>query len=153
MLGISSPIRLRCGVFCFLVLLTISLASCSNADGPTAAQAGQTLKSHVIRLLKERNAQNVTVTDPGGRNLPCAEGQARQTFAAEGADLDPGTNPDALNDMLVGALKRVATYSIVSDSGGVVRLASSSTRTNLTLNSRTPGVYVVRGETECLPVG
>ncbi|GAB3901378.1 hypothetical protein GCM10027612_64660 [Microbispora bryophytorum subsp. camponoti] len=104
--------------------------------------------------MKERNAQNVSITDPGGKNIPCGDGKAKQTFAAIGEDLWPGTEPDALNDMLLGALGRVGAYRIsgTPDAQTPVEVVNRSTRTILRLSSREKGRYQVQGETECLSI-
>ncbi|WP_182903193.1 hypothetical protein [Microbispora sp. H10830] len=149
--GAPFSVRLR-PIAAALLLALLTSTACTSEDSPTAAQAGQTLKKHVLQLLKERNAQNVTITDPGGKNLPCGDGKAKQTFAATGEDLWPGTEPDALNDMLLGALKRVGAYRIsgTSDAKTPVEVVNRSTRTILRLSSREKGRYQVQGETECL---
>jgi len=134
------------------VVVVLLLAACSSDDGPTVDEAGRTLRSHVLQLLKERNARDIQVTDPGGRNIACDDGKARQTFAATGRDLNTRVTPDALNDMMLGALKRVGSYSIVEsgDASQSLRVADRAARTILFLESRMNGEYVVRGETECL---
>jgi hypothetical protein len=153
MLGPSSRARLRRNVAALLLLVTLALSGCTSDNGPTASQAGQTLKSHILQLLKERNAQNVTITDPGGKNIPCASGKAKQTFAATGDDL-PERAPDALVDSLLGALKRVAPYGIVSagEPGSPVRMQDKDAHTILVLSSPGNGRYLVSGETFCLAV-
>ncbi|WP_370019984.1 hypothetical protein [Planotetraspora sp. GP83] len=137
-----------------LALAALALTGCTSDKGPTAAQAGQTLKNHILQLLKERNAQDITITDPGGRNIPCPDGKAKQTFAATGKDL-PQRRPDVLVDSLVGALKRVAPYEIVSvaDPGGSVRVRNTAAQTILLLGSPANGQYSVSGETQCLAAG
>jgi hypothetical protein len=140
----------RSGVL--VVALLLALAGCTSDDEPTVSQAGETLKNHVLQLLKERNAQDIEITDPGGTDIACDGGKARRTFAATGMDLETGTAPDALNDMMLGALKRVGSYTIVRSGGEAasVSVADRDARTVLFLESRTNGQYVVRGQTECL---
>jgi hypothetical protein len=154
MLGLSGPVRLRGLLVVLAVAIPLALTGCDSDDGPTAAQAGQTLKNHILQLLKERNAQDVTVTDPGGKNIPCGDGKAKQTFAATGEDLQSSTEPAALNSMMVGALQRVGDYAFLpKESGGaILKLSSESTRTVLLLNSQRNGQYAVQGETDCLRV-
>jgi hypothetical protein len=134
-----------------LILPTI-LAGCASDDGPTSAEAGQVLKSHVLQLLKERNAQNVTVMDQGGKNIPCADGLFKQTFAATGVDVAKETDSGNIRAALLGALGRVASYVVV-DAGSLsnpVMVKNSSTRTRLVLDSPSKGVYQITGETDCL---
>jgi hypothetical protein len=148
---LSSPVRLRRNVALLALLTPLTLAACTSDKSPTATQAGQTLKNHILQVLKERNANDVTITDPGGRNLPCGDGRAKQTYAATGKDL-PERKPDALVASLLGALKRVAPYKIVSvgDPGEPVRVEDKTTQTILILSSPVSGQYVVSGETQCL---
>ncbi|WP_143737147.1 hypothetical protein [Microbispora sp. GKU 823] len=148
--GAPLSVRLR-PIAAALLLALLTSTACTTEDSPTAAQAGQILKKHILQLLKERNAQNVTVTDPGGKNIPCGDGKAKQTFAATGQDL-PQRKPSALVDSLLGALKRVAPYDITSvgDPGEPVHVRDDAAHTLLTLAAPSSGQYLVSGETECL---
>ncbi|MEU8268871.1 hypothetical protein AB0B89_17075 [Sphaerisporangium sp. NPDC049002] len=152
MLGLTSPVKLRRKAAVLALLTPLTLTACTSDKGPTAAQAGQTLKSHILQLLKERNAQELTITDPGGKDIACADGKAKQTFAATGNDL-PERSSETLRSMLLGALNHVAPYKIVSPDGldKPIRVSSDSFNTILVLDSSSSGVYVVSGETTCLP--
>ncbi|MFF0308161.1 hypothetical protein ACFYSC_12070 [Streptosporangium sp. NPDC004379] len=131
------------------VLVTVS--GCGES-GPTAAEAGETLKNHITELMKERHALDVKITDSGGRDIPCGEEKAKRTFAAIGRDPVERTGSDMLNDLLLGALSRVASYRIVEDHGDApIRLANDKYKTMIILESPGSGQYGVRGETECLP--
>ncbi len=138
----------RLGVtVCAAALLAVS--GCGDR-GPTAAQAGETLKRHITELMKEGHVLDVKITDPGGRDIHCGEGKAKRTFAATARDATPESEPDGLNTFLVGVLARVAPYRIVEDRGPApIRLASKEYGTVLILESSV-GQYKVRGETECL---
>ncbi|WP_248963898.1 hypothetical protein [Sphaerisporangium perillae] len=153
MLGLSSPVKLCRKAAALVLLAPLVLTACTSGESPTSSQAGQTLKTHILQLLKERNADNIAITDPGGKNIPCAKDKAKQTFAASGRDL-PERKPDALIDSLLGALKRVAPYQIVSSGtpGQPIRVENKTTRTILVLGSPVNGKYVVSGETQCLDV-
>ncbi|MGW4421526.1 hypothetical protein [Streptosporangium sp. NPDC004631] len=142
---------MRRGVLvCAAALLAVS--GCGNS-GPTVAEAGETLKVHITELMKERHALDVRITDSGGRDVPCGEGRAKRTFAAAGRDAAPQTEGDMLNDLLLGALSRVAPYRIVEDRGNApIRLANDEHKTVIILESPGSGQYGVRGETECLPI-
>lgn len=135
-----------------LVLITpLILTACGNSD-PTPTQAGQTLKNHILLLLKERNAQNVMILDPGGKDIPCPDGQSKQTFAATGADTAQDTSPSNMRSALLGALGRVASYKVV-DVGSMtnpIKVVNDSTRTRLVLDSPASGMYKISGETDCL---
>lgn len=134
---------------CAVVLLVVS--GCGDS-GPTAAEAGETLKSHITELMEESHVLDVRITDPGGRDLPCGEGRAKRTFAATARDSAPQSEPDGLNTFMVGALSSVAPYRIVEDPGNApIRLANDEYKTVIILESPANGQYAVRGETECLP--
>ncbi|MFF4987703.1 hypothetical protein ACFY19_10970 [Streptosporangium saharense] len=131
------------------MLLTVT--GCGES-GPTAAQAGETLKTHITKLMEKSHVLDVRITDPGGRDVSCGDGRAKRTFAATARDAAPQRGPDTLNDFLLGALSRVADYRIVEDHGrGPIRLANDEYKTVIILESPTNGQYGVRGETECLP--
>lgn len=152
MFGLFSPVQLRRTAVGAALLTTLTVSGCTSDDGPTAAQAGQTLKTHILQLLKERNADSITVTDPGGKNIPCGEGKAKQTFAATGNDTARKTSPENMRSALLGALDRVAIYKIVNAGplSNAVHVVNDTTRTQLLLDSPTSGVYQVSGETMCL---
>jgi hypothetical protein len=149
----GAPISVRLRPLAAVLLLGLfTSTACTSDDSPTAAQAGQTLKKHVLQLLKERNAQNVSITDPGGKNIPCGDGKAKQTFAATGEDLASRTTPENIRAALLGAVERVATYEVV-DAGALsnpVHVVNESTRTELVLDAAGNGIYSVSGETTCL---
>ncbi|WP_157546103.1 hypothetical protein [Microtetraspora fusca] len=132
--------------------MTLLAVSGCGDKGPTAAQAGETLKRHITELMKEAHVLDVQITDPGGRDIPCGEGKAKRTFAATARDAAPDREPGTLNDILNGALTRVAPYRIAEDHGGVsFSVTSEEYRTVLFLESSVKGQYKIRGETECLP--
>ncbi|MBP2705693.1 hypothetical protein JOL79_17910 [Microbispora sp. RL4-1S] len=135
-----------------LLILTVLLSSCTGEDRPTAPQAGQTLKNHILSLLKERGARNITVTDPGGRNVPCADGKAKQTFAATGFDVARTTSRETIRSMLLGALDRVAPYKIVNPGpmAAAIHVVNAAAHTKLVLDAPKDGFYLVSGTTDCL---
>ncbi|MFB9251076.1 hypothetical protein ACFFWE_22775 [Sphaerisporangium melleum] len=134
------------------LLTLLALTACTTDNGPTATQAGQTLKNHVLQLLAERDASNVRVIDPGGRDLPCGDGKARRTFSATGMDVSKGSSQYVLRTAMLGALERVGHYKIVGQprTTEAVRVADASSKTILTIDSPENGVYSISGETECL---
>jgi ABC-type Fe3+-hydroxamate transport system substrate-binding protein len=134
-----------------VLLCSLIVSACSNDASPTAGEAARTLKSHILQLLEQRNAQEVTVTDPGGAAIPCGEGKVKRTFAATGKDL-PERGPETLRSMLLGTVESIAPYSIVEphDFSHAIRVSSDTSRTVLILDSPADGTYLVRGETECL---
>ncbi|WP_326643530.1 hypothetical protein OG884_07575 [Streptosporangium sp. NBC_01755] len=134
---------------CTVVLLGV--AGCGDS-GPTAAEAGETLKTHITELMKERHALDVRITDSGGRDISCGEGKEKRTFAAVGRDPATERGADSLNTLLLGSLSGVAPYRIVEDRGDApIKLANDEYKTKMTLESPGNGQYAVRGETECLP--
>ncbi|MDP9841550.1 hypothetical protein [Streptosporangium lutulentum] len=144
------PIRLGMA----LLLTALTLAACGEKE-PTAAEAGATLKAHILKLLEEVNAQNIKIIDPGGKDVPCGEGKAKRTFAATGQDSAPERKASGLNDIMISASKRVADYDLVSignpdDINDPMTMADTLSRTSLVLQSSFDGQYAVRGETECL---
>ncbi|MFF5114707.1 hypothetical protein [Streptosporangium sp. NPDC000509] len=132
--------------------MVLAVSGCGDS-GPTAAEAGETLKSHITELMKERHALDVRITDSGGRDIPCGEGKAKRTFAATGTYGTGKLRADSLNTLLLGSLSGVAPYRIVEDRGNApLKLANDEYKTRLTLESPGDGQYAVRGETECLPI-
>ncbi len=140
----SLPVRL-CAI---LLASALAVAGCGESE-PTAAEAGETLKTHILKLLDEVSAQNVQVTDPGGKDIPCGDGKAKRTFAATAPDSSPERAPYTLNVIMVSDLERIADYSITESTGAVIRMAHEPTRTVILLGS-VKGRYSVRGETQCL---
>jgi hypothetical protein len=144
---------------CLATLLTapLALVACgaSQEKTPTVAEAGATLRSHILQLLAEVNAKNITVTDPGRQDIPCEDGKAKRTFAASGEDFVRNSEAGGLNSQMIGALDRIASYEItdVNNLGKYdepVEMANKSAKTVLRLQSSKPGVFVVHGRTECL---
>ncbi|MFC0863489.1 hypothetical protein ACFHYQ_14405 [Sphaerimonospora cavernae] len=146
------PHRVRLHIAAVAVLTLLAASACTSDESPTAAKAGQAIKKHILQLLKERNAQNVTITDPGGKNIPCGDDKAKQTFAARATDADPQAQPQIIKDTLVAALRRVAPYEIISDKFDArpIELRNAEEATVLFLGSPGEGRIDVRGETRCL---
>ncbi|SDG40753.1 hypothetical protein SAMN05421505_10431 [Sinosporangium album] len=146
----SIPVRLGA----ILLAGGLTLTAC-GADDPTSATAGTALKDQVMTLLKERGALNVKVTDPGGKDIPCGDDRAKQTFSATGEDASSRQSPGMLNELLLGSMSRVAPHRTtkwnrVSSDLIYISVAIDPTKTTLKFDSSTPGRYVVNGETECL---
>ncbi|GAA0369836.1 hypothetical protein GCM10009530_19890 [Microbispora corallina] len=149
--GLSVSVRLR-RIAVVLALVSFAPVACTEDDTPTAAQAGQTLKNHILQLLKERDAVDVRVTDAGGKDVACGEGRARRTFAATGLDTAGSTSSYILRTAMVGALNKVGHYQLVGEPrpGEPIRAADAESRTHLILDSPQRGIYSVTGETDCL---
>ncbi|MEU4538055.1 hypothetical protein AB0G15_24695 [Streptosporangium sp. NPDC023825] len=146
----SFPVRLGLT----LLLVALPMVACGEKH-PTAIEAGETLKAHVLKLLEEVNAKNIQITDPGGKDVPCGKDGAKRTFAATGQDIAPERGASGLNELMISASKRVANYKLVSigdpdDINDPMTVADESSGTSLILQSSINGQYAVRGETECL---
>ncbi|ACZ89052.1 hypothetical protein [Streptosporangium roseum] len=143
----SFPVRL--GVT--LLATALTLAACGERE-PTAVEAGATLKAHILKLLKEVNTQNIQITDPGGKDIPCGDGKFKRTFAAIGHGAPPYSQPIYMKDEMRGALGRVANYTSIGvpDLSKPATIADKSARTVLVLDASSMGRYLVSGETECL---
>ena len=144
----------RQGVMVCIVLGMVAGCGDKTQDPPkrpTVAQAGETLKLHIMALMEKINAQDVKIIDQGGRDIPCGEGLAKRAFAITGRSLSQNIRPYSLNLDLVGMLNSVASYQIVEEHGpGPIRMARSVDGTVIILDSPANGQYQVRGETECL---
>jgi hypothetical protein len=137
-----------------LLLTAMTLAACGEKE-PTAAEAGATLKTHILELLKEVDAQNIEVTDPGRKDIPCGEEKVKRSFAATGQDIAPERKASSLNEIMLSASKRVSKYKLVSignpdDINDPMIIGDAPSGTSLVLQSSSNGQYSVRGETACL---
>ncbi|MFI0424275.1 hypothetical protein [Spongiactinospora sp. 9N601] len=136
------------------MLAVAALATSCSAVGakrqPTAAEAGATLKAHILRLLDEVSGQDVRITDPGGKDIPCGEGKVKRTFAASALDNTRQRDARTLNIQMVAAVNEFANYDITDPEGPDFSMASDGTKTSLHLNSSDDGRYSVRGQTSCL---
>jgi hypothetical protein len=146
----SLPLRLGATILAAILVAVIAVAAIGNEKEPTVAEAGETLKAHILKLFDELRARNIQVTDPGGKDIPCEDGKAKRTFAATGLDISPERMPDILNNIMIGAMGRVADYHIADSSGGTVRMENEPTKTIIMLNSTRNGHYSAQGETQCL---
>ncbi|MFO7251135.1 MAG: hypothetical protein DIU60_010335 [Actinomycetes bacterium] len=135
----------------------LALAGCGDGDSdePTAAEAGATLKQHITQLLERVRASDITVTDPGGKNIPCGEGRAMQTYGATGVDNFGSGDPAGLVTNMVGGLTALGDYTLADAELGETKreLVSATARTRIILESPAEKRYVVTGRTECLPIG
>lgn len=135
----------------------LALAGCGDGDSdePTAAEAGATLKQHITQLLERVRASDITVTDPGGKNIPCGEGRAMQTYGATGVDNFGSGDPAGLVTNMVGGLTALGDYTLADAELGETKreLVSATARTRIILESPAEKRYVVTGRTECLSIG
>ncbi|MEV0230239.1 hypothetical protein [Nonomuraea sp. NPDC050786] len=143
-----TPVRL--GVLAMAVLALAT--SCSKADaGPTAAQAGETLRSHITQLMRQTGLRDVEVTDPGGKDVSCGGGGTKRTYGAR-STFDGGGDGFLLE--MTGRLTSTWGYKVDMASATashktVFKLASS--RTTVTVDMPTEHEITVVGETDCVP--
>ncbi len=119
---------------------------------PTAAQAGEVLKRHIDQTLKNALAEDIKITDPGGKDIPCGNGKYKHTYAVEARAGVGSGDSEIITVALVGALSHVADYDLVGPSGRLTEeeAVSAEYYTRLNLSSPAKGKMVARGETECL---
>ncbi|GLW08434.1 hypothetical protein Misp01_35640 [Microtetraspora sp. NBRC 13810] len=131
-------------------VLTLSTACTQSTSGPTATQAGETLKTHITQLMAETDLRDVKVVDAGGKDVACGEGGTKRTYAVQVQM--PYERPSLIGQM-AGALSRIWGYEVTEVFGGsektILRLESA--RTNLTLDMPDVRLATVAGETDCVP--
>ncbi|GAA3712622.1 hypothetical protein GCM10022224_092730 [Nonomuraea antimicrobica] len=133
-------------------MLLALVAGCGGGDpGPTAAQAGETLKTHITELIGETGLKDVQVTDPGGKDVSCGEEGAKRTYAVKSTFRGEDTG---LIGEMAGALTLNWGYKVdkvftPESYKTILKLASA--RTTVTLDMPVMGDVVVSGETSCIP--
>ncbi|MFG6201698.1 hypothetical protein [Nonomuraea sp. JJY05] len=143
-----TPVRLGVLAMATLAFLT----SCSKPDtGPTAAQAGETLKSHITQVMRQTGLRDVEVTDPGGKDVSCGEGGTKRTYGARSTFEGDG---DGFVLEMTERLRATWGYKVDMASATashktVFKLASS--RTSVTVDMPTEHEITVVGETDCVP--
>jgi hypothetical protein len=147
----SLPVRLGATLLAAVLVAVIALVVVYGGEKePTAAEAGESLKTHILTLLDEVFARNIQVTDPGGKDISCEDDRAKRTFAATGLDSSTDSTPYSLNARMLDAMDQVADYDATDSSGTTIRLADESAKTIIVLESVDKGTFFVRGETQCL---
>ncbi|PZG45709.1 hypothetical protein C1I98_15270 [Spongiactinospora gelatinilytica] len=132
------------------VTLSATATPVPKVRQPTAAEAGTTLKRHILRLLDEVSGHDVRITDPGGEDIPCGAGKAKRAFAATASGGIWERDARTLNVQMVAAVNEFADYDVTDSEGPDFGMASDGTKTSLHLNSSNEGRYSVRGQTSCL---
>lgn len=144
----------RLGALAVSALVLVTACTGSGTDtGPTAAQAGKTLEAHITQLMSRSGLRDVEVTDPGGKDLPCADGGTKRTYGARSTFEGGG---EVLINQLTGVLTATWGYEveqvlIPESAKTVLKLASS--RTTVTLDLPAEHELIVAGETDCVGSG
>ncbi|MEZ0075351.1 hypothetical protein [Planotetraspora sp. GP83] len=134
----------------------LMLSGCSDpptSKEPTAAQVEPILKSHIDQTMKYAFATDITVTDPGGKDIPCGDGRSKRTYAVKAKAGVGSGNSEMVTLTLIGGLHQVAKYKLPSYAKSLTEqeAVGEQYRTRILLSSPTKGEMVVRGETDCLP--
>ncbi|SDH46395.1 hypothetical protein SAMN05421505_11661 [Sinosporangium album] len=137
-----------------ILAMGLLLTACSN-DEPTVSQAAKSLEGQILKLLEKRSARDIQVTDPGGKDIPCGDDRFKRTYAATGRDESSTLAPGSLNALLLGTMPSVAKHTMLppkaaQNPNAISTVSVEVTKTFLTFNSSTAGVYSAQGETACL---
>ncbi|MGS2640493.1 hypothetical protein [Streptosporangium sp. LJ11] len=146
----SAPV----GSAVIVALGILALGACSSEPpGPTAAQAEATLKADIDWLVKSTHAKDVTVTDEGGKDIPCGEGKAKRTYGVAGVDASSVDEPVIIFNMLTGGLGKRG-YKVVSVDWKTPSNESvkGESRVKITVDSSRKKHFELSGETQCLKV-
>ncbi|MGP4102186.1 hypothetical protein [Nonomuraea sp. KM90] len=136
-----------------MALLAV-LAGCSTPDpGPTVEQAGQTLERHITEMMEQTGPEEIVVTDPGGKDVPCGTDGIKRTYAVR-------TTYNRTDDNLIAEMAgRLGTrwgYEVHDPyKPGVPRttLKLASSRTSITLETPSDHEAMAAGETDCISRG
>ncbi|WP_157383141.1 hypothetical protein [Nonomuraea coxensis] len=143
-----TPVRLGALAMAAVALL----ASCAGPpEGPTAAQAGETLKAHITQLMGDAGLKQIEVTDPGGRDVPCAGGTKRTYGVSADVEGGDGTLLE-MTGRLTGMLGYRVDMAAATASHRTVFKRDSS-RTTVVLDLPAEHRLTVAGETDCVPAG
>lgn len=141
------------------IFAACSLGSCQSSSkpiqGPTAAQAGATLKTHITSLVQQLGTKNLKVTDPG-QSLPCGSKRAKQTYAVTGNDTSlSNSKPTTLVDFMTGFLvAQENPYKVVAARHDIAwsKLANTTAHVQIAVSSPSPRKFSISGQTECLRI-
>lgn len=141
---------------CLAAMTAFTLvAGCGGGGdpGPSAAQAGETLKTHITQLMTKADLRDFDVTDPGGKDVPCGDEGTKRTYGVKSTFR---MDTEVLIAELVGTLKDVWGYKVdhvVVPYQGKTVLKLASARTTVTLDLPETDVLTVTGETDCVADG
>jgi predicted small lipoprotein YifL len=150
-LAVTSSLISRVVALLVSVVAMTILTGCGD-KGPTAAEAGQKLKTDISALLKEINAKNVQVTNDGTREVRCGKGKVKREYAVTAYKYIPGDTPAGLVNQAVGSI--TGEYKIVEAHEGspTTVMSNTSAHTNVTLDAPARSVLTIFGSTDCLRV-
>lgn len=144
----------RLSVVSVVAVVCFAAAACGaseNAQGPTAKEAGVSLRSDIAKLLDDIQANGVKVVDPGKKNISCGDDRARQTYGVSMINSDPADRGDMLGQV-VGLLETNGNYKVADANrfSGSVRNRSKHTLIKFKSKSKR---FVINGQTDCLSAG
>ncbi|MBB6549990.1 hypothetical protein [Nonomuraea rubra] len=130
------------------------VGGCSTGDrGPTVEQAGRTLQEHITELMESVGAEELVVTDPGGRDVACGVDGVKRTYGVRSTF---NRFDDNLIAEMAGRLGTMWGYEVHDPykpgrPKTTLRLVSS--RTSITVETPSDHEAVASGETDCIPRG
>jgi hypothetical protein len=140
---------------CTIAMMAFAVVAGCTTTNPdlTAAEAGETLKTHINELMAKADLPAFQVIDPGGRDFPCENNGKKRTYAVRSPFRG---DAEGLIAELTGTLASVWGYEVdkvfVPDTGKTV-LKLTRSRTTVTLDLPAEHVVMVSGETDCVPTG
>ncbi|MEU8279257.1 hypothetical protein ACFYOK_11290 [Microbispora bryophytorum] len=131
----------------------LTMSACGESE-PTPAEAGQVLKNHIDQTVKHAFGTDIEVIDPGGRDIPCGNGDFKRSYAVKARARVGSGDPEGITLALVGTLDAIADYKLVEAGMNPTYqpAVSDQYHTRIVLSSPSEGRIEVRGETECLPL-
>ncbi|WP_090759626.1 hypothetical protein [Nonomuraea maritima] len=152
LIGGGSMTSVRLGALAVSALVLVTACTGSGTDtGPTAAQAGKTLEAHITQLMSRSGLRDVEVTDPGGKDLPCADGGTKRTYGARSTFEGGG---EGLVLEMTGRLTSTWGYKVDMAAATTARktvFKLPPSRTTITVDVPSEYEVTVVGETDCVP--
>ncbi|MGW3352506.1 hypothetical protein ACWDA3_55230 [Nonomuraea rubra] len=130
------------------------VGGCSTGErGPTVEQAGRTLQEHITELMESVGAEEMVVTDPGGKDVACGVDGVKRTYGVRSTF---SRSSVLLLPEMAGTLSTMWGYKVheaykAGSPRTTLKLASS--RTSITLETLSDHEAVTTGVTDCIPRG